>query len=151
MNSRETANYITNMPFNMFSELLSNTTNAKKSLNTCERIMKTVKSDRPSDNRGNMRDVINVDTLKLCVNTHESMLTSKMVSLSIIFACPEDEPDFFEKVCEIHTSEDRETKAKTINYERIAGAYNTTVDNVKSNILFTEYKNMLKSAKTKVM
>ena len=135
---------INEMSFKLFKELLLNTSedSVEKSINTCNEVMEIASNQRPSDNRGFMKSVLNRDYLMICINKNLPILTSKMVSLSILFANPTDEPDYFDKLCRDYSIDYNKLNEdeNLLALQKIAYDYSTTPDNVKSNILFNEYK-----------
>lgn len=137
MNSRERANYIDNMPYEMFKELLTTSNRVNTSYDRASKILECSSVEKIADTRGNARETLNTDMLIGCVRARETQLTAKMVSLGIVFANPVSNPDYFNELCEVFST-DSKNGEKLVNYAEIAKAYNTTVDNVKSNILFGE-------------
>ncbi len=135
MNSRERANYINNMPYEMFKELLTNSESINTSYDRASKILECASVEKMTDTRGRAKETLNNNMLVLCIRSRETQLTAKMVSLGVIFANPVSNPHYFNELCEVFST-DTKTGEKIINYAEIAKVYNTTVDNVKSNILF---------------
>lgn len=149
MTTIEKASYINSMPYEMFKELLSDQESAKKALKAVEEIMPAVNDQRPYEKRGQVRNTINQSFLLTCIRGGQSTLTTKMVSLNILFANPIGAPDYFDELKEMFTTEGCANGTTIINYEKLANIYGTTVDNVKSNILFNNYKQIMAKLSTK--
>ena len=140
LNTESSVKFIDEMNVFMFEDLLANS--SKKAVNTSikklETILPIALNEKVTDKRA--RQLIYKDYMRSSIRNKESILTTKIVSLYLLFANPVDQPTYFEDLCEL------------FNIERVAGEYQTTVDNVKSyNILkkYVEKLNETKKAKTK--
>lgn len=149
MTSTEKAQFIEKMPYELFEALLNVEKNAKTAYERTNAIMVGVNKQKPSDNRGFSKSTLNRNVLISLLQRNESMLTAKMVSLNIVFANQIDNPNYFNEICEVFSVEDKKTKEKIYDYQRIANAYDTSVENVKSNILFTQFKEKMNKVSNK--
>ena len=137
--TREIANdQIINMSYQIFSTLMKNTDDALQAHERAALQMPGIDYENPSDVRYN-REKYALEKVLLCMYNHEPVLTQKMLSLYITFANPSDRPNYFEEICETFQKKDLETQKMIPDYQRIAFEYGTTVDNVKSNILYRKF------------
>jgi len=149
MNSIQKASYISSMPYEMFKELLLDKKAALKSLKRADKITMTANNQRPYDKRNGVNEIINDSFLVSCVQNNETILTTKMVSLNIIFN-NQLNPEYFDELREICVKKDYDTGKEVIDFTRIASIYKTTTDNVKSYMLLSDYKkNILETTKQK--
>ena len=100
MNSIQKASYISTMPYEMFTELLSDRKAALKSFKRASKLMVSANNQRPYDKRTGVKKLVDNSFLVSCVQNNESVLTTKMVSLSIIFD-NELNPGYFDEICEV--------------------------------------------------
>jgi len=130
------------MPYEMFVELLSNEKVSKSAYDEISYLMRGITAQNPNDKRY-LNTKLCLEHIVSSVTKNRSVLATKMVSLEVLFP----NLDYFNEICELYSKKDIKTGETSINYEEIARVYETTSDNVKSNILYNNFKETINTNK----